>query len=70
MPEDEVHIGDRFRVGGAVVSDKHANFIVNEGDATAADVVALMRTISEAVKEQYGVELRPEIRFLGRFEEA
>ena len=58
------------RVGGAAVSDRHANFIVNEGDATAADVVSLMRQVSEAVKEQYGVELRPEIRFLGRFEEA
>ena len=58
------------RVGGAAISDKHANFIVNEGDATAADVVNLMRQVSEAVSQDHGVELRPEIRFLGRFEEA
>jgi UDP-N-acetylmuramate dehydrogenase len=57
-------------VGGAAVSEKHANFIVNEGGATAADVVTLMRQVSEAVKRDHGVELRPEIRFLGRFEEA
>ena len=58
------------RVGGAAVSDKHANFIVNEGSATASDVVALMRLVSEAVRRDHGIELRPEIRFLGRFEEA
>ena len=58
------------RVGGAEVSDKHANFIVNEGNATASDVVALMRLISEAVRREHGIELKPEIRFLGRFEEA
>jgi len=57
-------------VGGAAVSEKHANFIVNEGGATAADVVILMRQVSEAVKRDHGIELRPEIRFLGRFEEA
>ncbi len=58
------------RVGGAIVSDKHANFIVNTGDATASDVVALMTEIAEAVRRENGAELRPEIRFLGRFEEA
>ena len=58
------------RVGGAVVSEKHANFIVNAGDAKANDVVSLMREIAEAVRRDNGVELRPEIRFLGRFEEA
>jgi UDP-N-acetylmuramate dehydrogenase len=58
------------RVGGAVVSDKHANFIVNAGDATAADVVTLMQEVTEVVRRDHDVELRPEIRFLGRFEEA
>lgn len=58
------------RVGGAVVSEKHANFIVNSGDAKAADVVMLMRDVAEAVRRDHGIELRPEIRFLGRFEEA
>jgi UDP-N-acetylmuramate dehydrogenase len=58
------------RVGGAVVSDKHANFIVNDSDASAADVVALMKYVAEAVSRDHGVELRPEIRFLGSFEQA
>ncbi len=58
------------RVGGARVSPMHANFIVNEGGATATDVVSLMRKIQTTVRNEYGVELRPEIRFLGTFEEA
>jgi len=57
------------RCGGAVVSDVHANFIVNEGGATAKDVLALMRRIITAVEDAHGIQLRPEIRFLGSFEE-
>lgn len=56
------------RVGGAMVSDIHANFIVNAGAATAEDVVQLIRTIHEAVKDTHGIELRPEVRFLGPFD--
>jgi UDP-N-acetylmuramate dehydrogenase len=48
----------------------HANFIVNEGNATASDVLGLVRRIQMTVKEIHGVELRPEIRFLGASEEA
>jgi UDP-N-acetylmuramate dehydrogenase len=55
------------RVGGAQVSDMHANFIVNTGGATAADVVELVQTIRDTVKETHGIELRPEIRFVGSF---
>jgi len=58
------------KVGGAMVSDVHANFIVNAGGATAADVVALVRLIRETVKDANGIELRPEIRFLGQFLES
>lgn len=58
------------RVGGARVSPVHANFIVNEGGATAADVLALVRLVRARVLEESDVELRPEIRFLGQFEEA
>lgn len=58
--------GSRF--GKAAVSAVHANFIVNEGGATAADVLALIRRIMATVKDLYGIELRPEIRFLGDFE--
>jgi UDP-N-acetylmuramate dehydrogenase len=58
-----------FRIGGAAVSDVHANFIVNLGGATAEDVVALVYVIRETVKEVHGIELKPEIRFLGAFVE-
>ena len=58
------------RVGGAVVSDVHANFIVNSGGASAADVVALVQLIRDTVKETHGIELRPEVRFLGTFDES
>jgi UDP-N-acetylmuramate dehydrogenase len=56
------------RVGGAQVSEVHANFIVNAGGATAVDVVALVRLIRDTVKEAYGIELTPEVRFLGPFD--
>lgn len=59
-----------LRIGGARVSPVHANFIVNEGGATAADVVALIQRIQTTMKDREGVELRPEIRFLGTIEEA
>ena len=51
--------------GGAVVSPKHANVIVNAGGATAADVLALMRTMRERVVDKFGVLLEPEIVLLG-----
>ncbi len=54
-----------LRVGGACVSDMHANFIVNEGRATAHDVVALIDLVQTKVFECYGVKLKPEVRFLG-----
>ena len=54
-------------VGGATVSDVHANFIVNTGGATAADVIELVQLIRDTVKAANGIELRPEIRFLGSF---
>ena len=52
-------------VGGAMVSELHAGFIVNTGNATAQDVVSLMALIRERVKEQFGVELDPELRVIG-----
>ena len=54
-----------FAVGGAQVSPVHANFIVNNGRATAADVLAVMRTMHERVREASGVDLQPEVKFLG-----
>ncbi len=53
------------RRGGAQVSTLHANFIVNTGGATADDVLNLIVIIRERVKEVHGIELQPEIRFLG-----
>jgi UDP-N-acetylmuramate dehydrogenase len=57
------------RIGGAMVSEKHANFIVNTGDATAADVRALMRRCQQVVRERFGVELRPEVELVGEWDE-
>jgi UDP-N-acetylmuramate dehydrogenase len=56
------------RVGGAMVSEQHANFIVNAGGATAADVRCLMDEISEAVWKERSVRLVPEIKLIGEWE--
>ena len=56
------------RVGGATVSDVHANFIVNTGGATAADVLKLIGLIRDTVKDMHDIELKPEVRFLGSFD--
>lgn len=53
-----------YKVGGAMVSEKHCGFVVNAGDATANDVKKLMDDVSEKVFEQFGVELEPEVKFL------
>jgi len=50
-----------MRKGGAMVSDKHCNFIVNENHATAADYIALVEEIQEKVEAQYGVKLHTEM---------
>lgn len=52
-------------IGGACVSDKHANFIVNTGDATAADIEALIEKVRGAVEQQHGVSLLPEVHIVG-----
>ncbi len=54
-----------FSIGGAQVSPKHANFIVNTGGASASDVAKVLLYVRNSVKEAYGVELKPEIKFLG-----
>jgi len=53
------------RIGGAVVSEKHANWILNEGEATAGDIESLIRLVQKTVKEQFGVELQTEVRIVG-----
>ena len=57
--------GKGMRIGGAEVSQKHANFIVNTGKATAADILALIEAVIKLVKEKHDVELKPEVKVLG-----
>ena len=54
-----------IRVGGARISPKHGNFIVNEGGATAKDLLALIGLIKDKVKEKFGVSLETEVRVVG-----
>lgn len=55
-------------VGGAMVSEKHAGFIVNKGNATAKDVKELIEIIQNRVYENFGVMLKREVRFVGEFD--
>jgi len=54
------------RIGDAVISETHANFIVNAGSATAADIERLIDLVKRRVKARTGVELIPEVRIIGR----
>ena len=56
-----------FAVGGAQVSEKHAGFVVNRGGATAQDVLRLCEAVQERVFREQGVQLEPEVRFIGEF---
>jgi UDP-N-acetylenolpyruvoylglucosamine reductase len=57
-----------YRIGGAQISPKHANFIENAGDATSADAVALIAEARRRASEQFGVQLHPEVQLLGALE--
>jgi UDP-N-acetylmuramate dehydrogenase len=54
-----------LRIGGAVVSTKHANFILNEGEATARDIEALIGRVQQEVERAQGRRLTPEVRIVG-----
>lgn len=54
-----------YRIGGAVVSTKHANFIINDSNATAADIESLISHIQSVVLEEQGVRLETEVRVVG-----
>ena len=54
-----------YRIGGAEVSDKHANFIINRDDATATDIEELIEHVRQTVLDVHGVELRHEVRIVG-----
>lgn len=57
--------GKGLRIGGAEVSDKHANFVINRGNATAADIQAVIVELQTRVRAKYGVLLHPEVMGLG-----
>jgi UDP-N-acetylmuramate dehydrogenase len=57
-----------FRVGGAEVSEKHANFIINRGGATAHDVMNVITHVQATIAGQFGVELHAEVKFIGRWD--
>lgn len=57
------------RIGGAMWSDVHANFVVNLGGASARDVLALMNLARARVRERFGILLEPEVRLAGEFAE-
>jgi len=57
-----------FRIGGAQISPKHANFIENAGEASSADAVTLIAEARWRAREQYGVTLEPEVQLLGAIE--
>jgi UDP-N-acetylenolpyruvoylglucosamine reductase len=52
-------------IGGARVSERHGNFIVNEGKATAGDVLQLITAIRERARQERGIDLEPEVMILG-----
>jgi UDP-N-acetylmuramate dehydrogenase len=56
-----------YRVGGAQVSEKHCGFVINRGDATAADIRRLMDDVISRVYEQTGITLEPEVKMIGEF---
>ena len=54
-----------YQIGGAQMSEKHANFLVNKDNASAQDVVNLSNYVKEQVKEKYDIELEEEVQYIG-----
>jgi UDP-N-acetylmuramate dehydrogenase len=57
-----------LKIGGAQISEKHANFIVNTGDAKASDVAALIQRVKDEIMEKNGVKMRTEVKFIGEWD--
>lgn len=53
------------RIGGAAIASEHANFIINTGGATAADVIALMELVQETIQQKFNIRLEPEVKIVG-----
>lgn len=60
-------VTSRLSGGWCAVSEKHCGFVINKGDATAADICQLMRDVSDKVQAQFGVVLEPEVKMIGEF---
>jgi UDP-N-acetylmuramate dehydrogenase len=61
------HVGLKGKtIGGAMISEKHANYIVNTGDATAKNILDLLFLAQAKVKKETGIKLEPEIKIIGR----
>ncbi len=58
-----------FRVGGAMVSQKHCGFVINYDNATSMDIFNLMKEVKNTIYEKFGVTLEPEVRLIGEFPE-
>jgi len=56
-----------YKIGGAQISETHANFIINTGSAKASDVMQLIALIQTKIKDQLGLDMTPEISFVGEF---
>jgi UDP-N-acetylmuramate dehydrogenase len=56
-----------YQIGGAQVSQRHANFIINHDNATASDIFNLIRHVQEEVERHWSILLHPEVKFLGQF---
>ena len=56
-----------YRVGDAQVSEKHCGFVINRGNATAAEVAQLMEDVADRVQEKFGIRLDPEVKKIGEF---
>ena len=54
-----------YQVGDAQVSEKHCGFVINQGNASAADILQLIRDVQQKVRETFGVTLETEVRILG-----
>jgi len=56
-----------FTIGGAQISERHANFIVNDGGASSADIMALIKHVQRAVKKEFDIQLEPEVCMVGEW---
>lgn len=65
----DVSGGKGMRVGGAIVSDRHANYVLNTDGATAVDVLRLIADVRARVRDRSGIDLEPEIKMIGEFEQ-